>query len=68
MSTTYSRSGSSAARGTRYGAWLSRSLRLAADDPLRERRFGQEEGTGDLGRVEAAEEPQGERDLGVRRE
>jgi hypothetical protein len=43
-------------------------LPLRADEPLRERRFGEEEGACDLGRLEAADEAQRQRDLGLRRE
>jgi hypothetical protein len=40
-------------------------LALGAADPLGERGFGDEEGACDLGGVEAAEEPQRERNLRV---
>ena len=40
-------------------------LALGPHDPLGERRLGDEEGAGDLGGVEPAEQPQRERDLGV---
>jgi hypothetical protein len=43
-------------------------LAFRASEPLRHGRLGHEEGTGDLLRLEAAERPQGERDLGVERE
>ena len=43
-------------------------LPLRAHDPLGERRFGDEEGPGDLGRREAAERAQGQGDAGVERE
>ena len=41
-------------------------LRLGPDQPLRHRRLGGEEGAGDLGRGEAAERAQGQRDARLR--
>ena len=43
-------------------------LPLRADEPLRERRLGDEKGARDLGRLEAADEAQRQRDLCLRRE
>ena len=43
-------------------------LLLRPDEPLRHRRFGDEERAGDLLRRQAAERPQRERDLGLERE
>ena len=43
-------------------------LPLRAHEPLRERRLGDEEGACDLGRLEAADEAQRQRDLCLRRE
>src|ERR671922_612913 len=43
-------------------------LALGADEPLRERWLGEQERTRDLGRLQAADEPERERDLRLRRE
>ena len=43
-------------------------LALRADEPLGHGRLGDEEGAGDLLRLEAAQSPQRERDLGIERE
>ena len=43
-------------------------LPLGPDQPLRQRRLGQQEGAGDLGRRQAAQRPQRQRDAGVHRE
>ena len=51
--------------GHAVGRVVVAQLPLRADDPLGERGLGQEEGAGDLGRVETAEQPQRERDLRV---
>ena len=53
--------------GDAVGRVVVAQLPLRPDDPLGERRLGQEEGTRDLGRVETAEQPQRERDLRVGR-
>ena len=43
-------------------------LALGADESLRERRLGEQEGTGDLGRGQAAQRPEGQGHPGVHRE
>ena len=50
------------------GGVVVAELAFGADDPLGDRRFGDDEGVGDLGGIQAAEESQGERDLGVGRQ
>ena len=53
------------AAGHAVGGVVVAQLALGPDDALGERRLGDEEGPGDLGRVEPAEQPQRQRDLGV---
>ena len=64
-STAWRRSGSSAARRDAVGGVVVAQLALGPHDALRHRRLGHEERPGDLGRLEPAEQAQGERDLGV---
>ena len=67
-STTCEPVGQLGRRGDAVGRVVVAQLALGPHDPLGDRRFGHDEGPGDLGGLEPAEQAQGERHLGVGRQ